>query len=303
MLISRCAMWLKLREPPTLRAHVFKVWKGLIPLLSCGAALVVVVVYSLADQLHSFVCGIFMPQYHYPFAVPLALIQTLLNLLALQGLSATGLVRLKPFSFRLAEHLMVPAVCGSVQSVLALWAEASAHSGLYPLTARFLPLLSLTWSHMLALSKPSHAHFTCLLMGVTFISVSLTVCEGLYTIEPLEYIYSPLSLLLHSLSLAWLAKVAQAERAHTSIFDLYYTLAVSRCVLLGLLCLLHPDCPRAFTYGSWHSLLFLGYMLGMLLLGAAQVLLVDFTALRLSALSAALLHSARGIVLPLFNLF
>ncbi|XP_072546685.1 uncharacterized protein [Salminus brasiliensis] len=303
MRIYRCAVLLKVYGSPALRAHVYKVCKSLTPLLLCVAALVVVVVYSLADRLHSFVCGIFMPQYHYPYAVPLALIQTLLSLLALLALRATGLVRLKPFSLRLAEHLMVPAVCGSVQSVLALWAEASAHSGLYPLTARLLPLLSLAWSHLLALSTPSHARFTCLLAVVSFISVTLTVCEGLYAIEPLEYFYSPLSLFLHSLSLAWLAKVAQSERGHTSIFDLYYTLAVSRCLLLGLLCLLHPDSPRAVVYGSWHSLLFLGYMLGMLLLGAAQGLMVDFTALRLSAAAAALLHSARGLALPLFHLF
>lgn len=129
-----------------------------------------------------------------------------------------------------------------------------------------------------------------------------SVCDGLYTIEPLEYFYSPLSVFLHSLSLAWLAKVAQSEPGHTSTFDLYYTLVVTRGLLLGFLCLLHPDSKRAVVDGNWHSLLFLGYMLGMLLLGAGQILLVDFTALHFSAVAAALLHSARGLTLPLFSL-
>ncbi|XP_036450059.1 solute carrier family 35 member D3 [Colossoma macropomum] len=302
MYISKCSVWLRVHCATALRVCVYKGYKSLAPLLPCGAAVVVVVLYSLADKLHSFVCGIFMPQYHYPYAVPLALIQMLLNLLALVGLHAAGLVMLKPFSLRLAERLMVPAVCGSFQSVLALWAEASSHSGLYPLTARLLPVLSLAWSHLLALTTSNNTHFNCILVAVTFISVTITAREGLYTIEPLEYLYSPLSLFLHSLSLAWLAKVAQSERGHTSIFDLYYTLTVTRSLLLGFLCLLHPDSPRAITDGSWHSLLFLGYMLGILLLGAVQVLMVDITALSLSGMAAALLHSARGLTLPLYNL-
>lgn len=120
--------------------------------------------------------------------------------------------------------------------------------------------------------------------------------------EPLEYFYSPLSLVLHSLSLVWLAKVAQAERGHVSTFDLYYNLTVTRSILLGLLCVVHPDGPKALGHGSWHSLLFFGYMLGMLLLGAVQLLFVDVTALYFSALPAAVLHATRGLVLPLFNL-
>jgi len=127
-------------------------------------------------------------------------------------------------------------------------------------------------------------------------------CEGLHVMEPLEYVYSPLSLVLHSLSLAWLAKVSQTERSHASTFDLYYNLTVSRTLLLGFLCVLHPDGPKALIYGNWHSLLFLGYMLGMLLLGAVQLLFVDVTALYLSALPAAVLHATRGLVQPLFSL-
>ncbi|KAI4887173.1 hypothetical protein NFI96_021281, partial [Prochilodus magdalenae] len=299
--ICLSSLWLRVHGSTALRVGAYKLYKDLAPVLPYVASLVAVVVYSLGDKLHTFVCGVFMPQYHYPYAVPLALIQTLLILLALLGLHAVGLISLKPFSLRLAEQLMVPAVCGSVQSVLTLWAEASAHSGLYPLIARLLPLFSLAWSHMLSLTS-NHIHFTCALVAITFVSLTVTACEGLYTIEPLEYIYSPLSLFLQSLSLAWLAKVAQSERGRTSIFDLYYTLVVSRNLLLGFLCLLHPDSFQAIVDGSWHSLLFLGYMLGMLLLGAAQVLMVDITALYLSPMAAALLQSARGLALPVYKL-
>lgn len=40
-----------------------------------AAALVVIVLYALADQLQSFVCRIFIPQYQYPYTAPLALLQ------------------------------------------------------------------------------------------------------------------------------------------------------------------------------------------------------------------------------------
>lgn len=222
--------------------------------------------------------------------------------MALLALHGVGLIHLKPFSLKLAERLFVPAVCGSVQCVLAVWAEACSHSGLYPLIARFLPMVSVSLGHMFALNMPGSIHVSCLLTVLTFASVSVTACEGLQVMEPLEYIYSPLSLVLHSLSLAWLAKVSQTERSHASTFDLYYTLTVSRTLLLGFLCVLHPDGPKALIHGNWHSLLFLGYMLGMLLLGAVQLLFVDVTALYLSALPAAVLHATRGLVLPLFSL-
>lgn len=120
--------------------------------------------------------------------------------------------------------------------------------------------------------------------------------------EPLEYFYSPLSLFLHSLSLAWLSKVAQTERGHATTFDLYYTLTLTQSALLVLLCALHPDTARAITHGSWHTLLFLGYLLAVLLLGSVQIFLVNVTALRYSPLTAALLHSARGLAMPLIQL-
>ncbi|KAK7142534.1 hypothetical protein R3I94_012021 [Phoxinus phoxinus] len=301
-LVSRCSAWWQMHTPHALRACVYEVCKPLVPLLLCIAALVAVIVYALADNLNSFVSRIFIPQYHYPYAVPLAFIQVLLNLMALLALHGVGLIHLKPFSLRLAERLFVPAVCGSVQCVLAIWAEAYSHSGLYSLIARFLPMVSVSLGHLLALNMPGSIHVSCLLTFLTFASVSVTAVEGLHVMEPLEYVYSPLSLVLHSLSLAWLAKVSQTEQSHASTFDLYYTLTVSRTLLLGFLCVLHPDGPKALIHGNWHSLLFLGYMLGMLLLGAVQLLFVDVTALYLSALPAAVLHATRGLVLPLFSL-
>lgn len=130
----------------------------------------------------------------------------------------------------------------------------------------------------------------------------LSAYEGVYNMEPLEYFYSPLSLFLHSLSLAWLSKVAQMECGHATTFDLYYTLTVTRSMLLVLLCVMHPDTPQAITHGSWHTLLFLGYMLAILLLGSVQIFLVDITSLRFSPLTAALLHTAGGLAMPLINL-
>ncbi|XP_053489163.1 solute carrier family 35 member D3 isoform X2 [Ictalurus furcatus] len=297
-LISKWSLWLRIRGP----ASVCDVYKSLAPLMLYAVALVVVVLYALADQLHDFVCRILIPQYYFPYTTPLALIQVLLNVLALLGLRALGVVPLNPFSLRLAERLMVPAVCGSVQSVLAMWARASAHSGLFPLIGRLLPLFSLAWGHLLGVSKPNSAHFTCLLTAITLTSIGITAYEGVYDVEPLEYFYSPLSLFLHSLSLAWLSNVAQTERDHATTFDLYYTLSVTQSALLVLLCVLHPDTARAITHGSWHTLLFLGYLLSVLLLGSVQIFLVNVTALRYSPLTAALLHSARGLAMPLIKL-
>lgn len=67
--------WWQMHTPHALRACVYEVCKPLVPLLLCIAALVAVIVYALADNLHSFVSRIFIPQYHYPYAVPLAFIQ------------------------------------------------------------------------------------------------------------------------------------------------------------------------------------------------------------------------------------
>lgn len=50
--------------------------KALVPTL----CLVVVVIYGLADKLRNFVAGIFIPQYHYPYAVALCFAQVGANL-------------------------------------------------------------------------------------------------------------------------------------------------------------------------------------------------------------------------------
>ena len=126
--------------------------------------------------------------------------------------------------------------------------------------------------------------------------------------EPLEYIYAPLALILHSLSLTWLAKVAEAECQHSpdvqaSIFDIYYTQLVNQSWVLGLLWLLHPDSPwQVLSQGSWHSLLFHGYLLAILLLGMVLNFMVGISALCVSPLAAALLHSARELVQPFIQL-
>jgi len=132
-------------------------------------------------------------------------------------------------------------------------------------------------------------------------------------VDPLEYLYAPLSLVLQGLALTWLAKVSEAERHHhrqhqqraVSSVDLYYTHLVNQSVVLGLLGLLHPDGPwRALSEGSWCCLLFHGYLLALLLLGAALHFTLDLTALRCSPLAAAALHSAaRELTGPLLSLF
>lgn len=118
--------------------------------------------------------------------------------------------------------------------------------------------------------------------------------------------YAPLALILHSLSLAWLAKVSEAERRHSpdaSIFDIYYTQLVNQIWVLGLLWLLHPDSPwQVLRHGGWHSLLFHGYLLAVLLLGMVLNFMVGISALCVSPLAAALLHSARQVLQPFFHL-
>ncbi|TRZ00721.1 hypothetical protein DNTS_007161 [Danionella cerebrum] len=173
-LVSRCTAWWQMHTPHALRACVYDLCKPLVPLLLCIAALVAVFVYALADNLHSFVSRIFITQYHYPFAIPLAFIEVFLNLLALLALHGVGVIHLKPFDRRLAERLAVPAICGGVQCVLAIWAEASAHSGLFPLIARFLPMLTVSLGHLFALSIPGSIHIFGFLTVLTFSSVTIT---------------------------------------------------------------------------------------------------------------------------------
>lgn len=120
--------------------------------------------------------------------------------------------------------------------------------------------------------------------------------------------YAPLAVLLHSLSLTFLAKVLEAEHqqfsdSQTSVCDIYYTQMVTQSCVLGPLWLLHPDGPwKVWRNSSWHSLLFLGYLLALLLLSMVLNLTVAASALRVSPFAAALLHSAWQLVRPFFHL-
>ncbi|KAL0964496.1 hypothetical protein UPYG_G00324630 [Umbra pygmaea] len=298
--------WMKCRRSVcTLRRLFPDVCKNLGPVICFSATLAVMVLYAMADQLRSFVAGIFIPQYHYPFAVPVTFFQVLVTLICLLLLHAVGLAPLKPYSLSLGEQLLVPSICGSAQVLLGVWADASAHSGMYPLTMALLPILCVGWSHGMHLAVPPSVRLTGLITVITVASVGITASQGLPKVELLECLCSAMALIFHSLSLTWLAKVAETERhssGHVSPFDLYYTLIVNQSLVLGFLCLLHPDSPRALGDGNWHSLLFIGYLLTILLLEALQCLLVDMTAMVVSPLAAALLHTARRLTTPFYSI-
>ncbi|XP_067466554.1 uncharacterized protein si:ch211-248a14.8 [Thunnus thynnus] len=279
--------------------------KPLLPIL----CLVVVVIYGLADKLRNFVASIFIPQYHYPYAVALCFAQVLVSLLFLNLLHVLDLVPLKQYSRSLGERLLVPAICNSVHAVLAMWAKASSsYAGLIPLTMPLLPLLTVGLSFALKLASPPSIHISVLFSILSGSSIVITASQGVFGVESLEYMYAPLALILHSLSLTWLAKVAEAERQHSpdaqaSIFDIYYTQLVNQSWVLGLLWLLHPDSPwQVLSKGSWHSLLFHGYLHAILLLGMVLNFMVGISALCVSPLAAALLHSARELVQPFTQL-
>lgn len=278
--------------------------KPLVPTL----CLVVVVIYGLGDKLRNFVAGIFIPQYHYPYAVALCFAQVLISLLVLNLLHVLDLVPLKPYSRPLGEKVLVPSISCSVQSVLTMWAkDSSSCTGLFPLLMPLLPLLTAALSYILKLTPPPSTHISVLVSFLSGMCVVVTASRGLSAVEPLEYIYAPVTLTLHSLSLTWLAKVSEAERHHSpdskaSIFDIYYTSLVNQSWVLGLLWLLHPHSPwLVLSRGSWHSLLFHGYLLAILLLGMVLDFLVGIVALSISPLAAATLHSARELIQPFFH--
>ncbi|KAM4607260.1 uncharacterized protein ACJ7VT_015526 [Polymixia lowei] len=290
-------------NPKSLSSH--HTWNPLILAL----CLVLLVIYGLADKLRNFVADIFIPQYHYPYAVALCFAQVLVSLGILNLLHVLGLVPLRPYSKSLGERLLVPSICDGIQAVLALWAKANnSFTGLFPTVTCLLPLLTEGWSHGLKLEVPYSIHVTVLVAILSGVSLVITASSSVAGTEPLECVYAPLSLILHSLSLTWLAKVFEDERrrlpdAHASIFDVYYAQLVNQSWVLGLLCLLHPDGPRkVLSQGSWHSLLFHGYLLAILLLGVVLNFLLGATALRLSPLAAALLHSGWKLTQPFLKL-
>ncbi|KAF3708093.1 hypothetical protein EXN66_Car001266 [Channa argus] len=279
--------------------------KSLLPTLG----LVVVVIYGLADKLRNFVAGIFIPQYHYPYAVALSFAQVLVSLLVLNLLHVLNLIPLKHYSRSLGERVLVPAICNSIHGVLTMWAKArSSNAGLLTLTLPLLPLLTIGFSFALKLSSPPSIHISVLTSILSGTSIVITAFQGLSIAEPLEHIYAPLALILYSVSLTWLAKVSEAERhcspnAQTSVFDIYYAQLVNQSWVLGLLWLLHVDSPwHVLRQGNWHSLLFYGYLLAILLLGMVLNFLVCISALCVSPLAAALTHSARQVLQPFFQL-
>ncbi|XP_061546129.1 uncharacterized protein si:ch211-248a14.8 [Phycodurus eques] len=187
-----------------------------------------------------------------------------------------------------------------------MWAEASSsYAGLFPLALRPLPLITVGLSFVLKVTAPPSVHTSILVSILTGLALVFTAWRGLSVVEPLEYMYAPLGVILLSLSLTWLSKVSEAEHRHLptdnqfSALDIYYTLLVNQCWLLGLLWTLHPDGPLlSLSRASWHSLLFHGYLLAILLLGMLLNFALVMTALCISPLAAALLHSARELLHP-----
>lgn len=284
---------------------VFRTLNPLVPTF----CLVVLVTYGLCDKLRNFVFGIFVPQYHYPYSVALSFGQVLVSLLVLNLLHAVGLVRLKPFSRSLGEKMLVPAIGLSIHDVLVTWAKASSlDSGLYPQMLLLLPSATVGFSYCLKVPSLPSVHISVLIAIFSGTSFVLTVSQELGSIHPLEYMYAPLAVLLHSLSLTFLAKALEAEHhqppdSQASMFDIYYTLMVAQSCVLGPLWLLHPDGPwKVWRNSSWHSLLFLGYLLALLLLSTVLNLALAVSALCVSPFAAALLHSARQLMRPFLHL-
>ncbi|KAI3363329.1 hypothetical protein L3Q82_011957, partial [Scortum barcoo] len=282
--------------------------KALVPTL-CVA---VVVIYGLADRLRNFVASIFIPQYHYPYAVAggsASLRSVLVSLLALNLLHVLNLVPLKRYSRPLGERVLVSAICNSAHAVLATCAKASSsYAGLYAVTLPLLPIVTAGFSLCLKLPSLPSIHISVLITMLGGTSFVITASRGLAGPELLGYIYAPLTLILHSISMTWLAKVCEGERhqspdAQASVFDIYYAQLVNQSWVLGLLWLLHPDSPwQVLSRGSWQSLLFHGYLLAILLLGMVLDFLVGMSALCVSPLAASLLHSARQVLQPFFHL-
>ncbi|KAL4640137.1 hypothetical protein GN956_G12609 [Arapaima gigas] len=296
----RKGLQLALRDLPSNK------WKAVLCLAQIGLALLALLIYSLNNVFYSFLTSIFVSQYHYAYSVTLTFAQVLLTLLLFLSLRFVGVAPQLSYSLQLGEQLLVPSVCESIQEILALWAETSAPVALYHITLQLLPLACVAWSRVLKLTQPSSPHITVLLAAITVTSVSITVSRGPLWVEPLVCVYAPLSLFLHSLSLCWMAKVGEDEVAHkgwwVSLLNLYFSLTVNKSLVLGVLCLVHPDGLRALTTGHWQTLLFLAYLLGVLLLGALQHLLLGMGALFGFPLAAALLHAAPELVKPLMAL-
>lgn len=278
------------------------------PLLPPLCVLLLVTV-GLGSRLYNFVAGIFIPQYHFPFSVALCFGQVVISLLFLNLLHLLGAASLQGYSRALCEKLLVPSVCSSVGSVLSVWARAnSSLPGLFSLVAPLLPLLTAALSFLFRLTSPLSTHVSVFISFISGASLFIPVSRGVSAVDFLEYIYAPLALILHGVSLVWLAKVSEAENrlsvsTKASVSDIYYCHLVNQSGILGLLWLLHPESPwHVLSRGSWHTLLFHGYLFAILLLGMARNYLVGITALSFSPLAAAVLHSGYQLALPFLSL-
>ncbi|KAM9364587.1 uncharacterized protein KZ484_010774 [Pholidichthys leucotaenia] len=272
--------------------------------------LVIVVIYGLGDKLRNFVAAIFIPQYHYQYPVALCFGQVSVSLLFLNLLHVLDLVPLKPYFRPLGERLLVPSICGSIQSVLAMWAKTSSlRTNFFLQILPLLPTVTVGFSFLLKLSSIPSRHFAFLISIIGGTSVVVSAASyGLSDIEPLEYMYALLALILHGFFLVWLAKVSEAEchhppEAQASACDIYYTQLVNQSWVLGILWLVHPESPwEVLRQGNWQSLLFYGYMFAILLLDMVLNFVVGILALCVSPFAAALLHSARQLAQSFLSL-
>lgn len=279
--------------------------KPLLPSL----CLLLLVTFGLGNRLYSFVADIFIPQYHFPFAVALCFGQVVISLFFMNLLHLLGVVPLRNYSRPLGERLLVPSICSGIYDVLSMWAKAnSSFSGLFPLVMPLLPPLTTGLSFLFKLASPLSVHISVLISFISGNSLVITVSRGVSAVDFLDYVYAPLALMLFSVSLVWLAKVSEAEQhlssgPKASVFDIYYCHLVNQSGVVGLLWLLHSDNPwHVLSQGNWHSLLFHGYLFAILLLGMVLNYLVGITALSFSPVAAAVLHSIYQLVLPFLHL-
>uniref|UniRef100_A0AAV2JLT9 Uncharacterized protein n=1 Tax=Knipowitschia caucasica TaxID=637954 RepID=A0AAV2JLT9_KNICA len=281
--------------------------KSLLPVLY----LLLFVIYGLGDKLRNFVVGIFIPQYHYPYAVALCFGQVVISILFLNLLHFLGAVSLKSYTRLLGEKLLVPSICSSLYGVLSMWVKAnSSTSGLLPVVLPLLPLVTMALSFLLKLQSPLHStHVSVILSFFSCSALVITVSRGVAGINSLEYIYAALALLLFSVSLIWLAQVSKLEHCHpsnaqASVFDIYYAHLVNQSGVLGLLWLLHSDNPwHVLSQGHWQILLFHGYLSAILLLGMVLNFFVGVTVLCFSPLAGAVLHSSYNLIVPFLQIY
>uniref|UniRef100_H2LK94 Si:ch211-207n2.7 n=1 Tax=Oryzias latipes TaxID=8090 RepID=H2LK94_ORYLA len=226
--------------------------------------LVVVLIYGLADRLRNFVAGIFIPQYHFPYPVALSF--------AL-------------FSF--------PQV---LVSLLFL-------NLLHALNLVALKPYSRSLGERLLLPAICNSAQAVLTMWAKASSSSASLFLVTVPLLPLVTLALSFTLQLSSLTSCQITERHRHPDTQASAFDIYHTQMVNQSWLLGFLWLLHPDNPwQVVSQSSWHSLLFHGYLLAIILLGMVLNFTVGMSALCVSPLAAALLYSTRQIVQPLLQL-